>query len=62
MTGGSVMVYRNKQSGITFVTPCACEGEDWEEVKASAPTSKAKRGKKHNVINFRRKMWYTIIG
>ena len=45
--------YRNKKSGVTFITPCACEGEDWEEVKASAPkaeaktpASKAKGGKK----------------
>lgn len=34
------MTYRNKKSGVTFVTPCACEGEDWEEVKASAPKAR----------------------
>ena len=40
--------YRNKKNGATFTTPCVCTGEDYEEVKASAPTSptpKAKKGK-----------------
>ena len=51
------MTYRNKKSGATFVTPCVCAGDGWEEVKApaqtpkaeakaSAPASKAKGGKK----------------
>ena len=40
------MIYRNKKSGATFTTSCVCEGEDWEEVKASAPTPKTKGVKK----------------
>ncbi len=38
--------YRHKKNGSTFTTPCLCAGEDYEEVKASAPASKAKGGKK----------------
>lgn len=46
-------IYRNKKTRSFFASPCICEGEDWEEVKASAPkaeaktpASKAKGGKK----------------
>ena len=42
--------YRNKKNGATFTTPCVCTGEDYEEVKASAPASKAKSGKKQESV------------
>ena len=45
------MTYRNKKSGVTFVTPCACEGEDWEEVKASAPAPKARDEQKQEAAD-----------
>ena len=38
--------YRNKRNGTTFTTPCACAGEDYEEVEVPALASKAKGGKK----------------
>lgn len=44
------MTYRNKKSGVMFTTSCVCEGEDWEEAKASAPATKAKRGKKKEPV------------
>ena len=42
--------YRNKKTGSFFTSSCVCKGEDWEEVKVSAPKTvpvpKAKGGKK----------------
>lgn len=43
--------YRNKRTGVEFVTPCVCSGEMWEPVKAPASrkkndTEKEEEGKK----------------
>lgn len=44
-------MYRNKKNGATFTTPCVCTGEDYEEVKASAPAPKAKGVKKQDAAD-----------
>lgn len=43
---GSLHIYRNKRTGVSFETPCVCAGEDWEEITPEAPASeKAKPAK-----------------
>jgi len=39
----ALRTYRNTRTGVCIQTPCACAGEDWEEIKdpplpAAAPS------------------------